>query len=120
MVKVLVVDDHQAFRQPLALLLNREPEFNVVAQAGSLAEAHRKLQKVDLALVDLELPDGSGADLIGALRAISPQSSVLFFSGPSENPVYHRIVGAGVGVVDKSAPLEAILQMARRLGREAI
>ncbi len=60
MNRVLLVDDHATFREPLAFMLNREPEFEVVAQVGSLAEARRALEGIDLAVVDLDLPDGNG------------------------------------------------------------
>ena len=70
MNRVLLVDDHAAFREPLAFMFDQEPDFEVVAQAGSLAEARRVLDGIDLAVVDLSLPDGNGTELIGELRAV--------------------------------------------------
>ena len=60
MNRVLLVEDHATFREPLAFMFGREPEFEVVAQAGSLAEARGMLGGIDLAVVDMDLPDGDG------------------------------------------------------------
>lgn len=76
MIRLLLVDDHASFRLPLALVLEREPDMSVVAQAGSLAEARATLktvdessESIDVALVDLNLPDGEGTELIRELCA---------------------------------------------------
>jgi DNA-binding NtrC family response regulator len=63
---VLLVDDHEDFRDSLGLLVSREG-FNV-RTAGSVAEARRSLEKEpsDLVIVDLTLPDGNGIELLGA------------------------------------------------------
>ncbi len=61
-IRVLLVEDHAAFREALAFLLGREPDIEVVAQAGSLAEARKAIDgRLDVAVVDLGLPDGDGA-----------------------------------------------------------
>lgn len=63
-VRTLLLEDHAAFRQAMTFLLEREPNFEVVAQAGTLAEARRSLPDgVDLAIVDLALPEGRGMSL---------------------------------------------------------
>jgi hypothetical protein len=60
-VRVMLVEDHAAFRQSLASLLGREPDLEVVAQAGSLAQARQMLRTpLDVAVLDLSLPDGDG------------------------------------------------------------
>jgi DNA-binding NarL/FixJ family response regulator len=86
MIRVLLVEDHAAFREALAYLLNREPDFEVAAQAGSLAEAREVLPdgNFDAAVVDLGLPDGDGRELIGELRRASPATSVLVLSATIE------------------------------------
>jgi DNA-binding NarL/FixJ family response regulator len=76
--RVMLVEDHAAFRQSLALLLGREPDLEVVAQAGSLAQAREMLDTpLDVAVLDLALPDGDGRDLIGELRHSNAGISIL-------------------------------------------
>jgi len=81
-VRVILVEDHIAFRQALAFLLGREPDLEVVAQAGSLAQAREVLVDghIDVAVVDLSLPDGDGRDLIGELRRRHSGISVVVLS----------------------------------------
>ncbi len=118
MIRVLLVDDHASFRQPLAFMMDREPDFTVVAHAGSLAEARRVLQGVDVALVDLELPDGNGVDIIRELRAANPQGMVLVLSAVTDRVQHAQAVEAGAaGVVHKSARISEIIDAVRRLSQ---
>jgi PAS domain S-box-containing protein len=61
-IKVLLVEDHASFRQATASVFGRERGFEVIGQAGSLAEARERLEKrvPDVAVIDLILPDGHG------------------------------------------------------------
>ena len=77
MKHILLVDAHSAFRQALACVLEHDREQPVVVQAGTLAEGQQRLAAVDLAVVDRELPDGSGDDLVRVLRRVSPQTRVV-------------------------------------------
>jgi DNA-binding NarL/FixJ family response regulator len=80
-VRVMVVEDHAAFRQALAALLGREPDLEVVAQAGSLAQARQMLHTpLDVAVLDLALPDGDGRELIGELRQRNAGISILILT----------------------------------------
>ena len=116
MIRVLLVDDHASFRQPLAFMLERESEINVVAQAGSLAEAREVIEGVDVAIVDLDLPDGSGVDLIGALRAANPNGMVLILSGSTDRALFARAVEEGAsGVMNKSSRIAEIVEAVQRL-----
>jgi RNA polymerase sigma factor (sigma-70 family) len=115
-IRVLIVDDHAAFRQPLAFMLEREPDMTVVAEAGSLAEARRVLRGADVAIVDLRLPDGDGVDLIKDLRAANRQGAILVLTAERDRKRVARAVGAGAaGVLHKSAPIEAVIDAVRRL-----
>ncbi len=116
MTRVLLVEDHTSFRQLLAFLLDREPDFTVVAQAGSLGEARAMLEGIDLAIVDLDLPDGSGVDLVNELRAANPKGVVLILSGSEDRRRIAQAVEAGAsGVLHKSAAVDEIVSAARRL-----
>ena len=116
-LRVLLVDDHLAFRQPLAFLLGREPDLAVVGQAGSLAEARPLLAAADVALVDLGLPDGDGADLIRELRAANPGARAVVLTASADPKRVAPAVAAGAaGVLHKSRSVAEIVAALRRLG----
>ena len=116
MNRVLLVDDHAAFREPLAFMFDQQPDFEVVAQAGSLAEARRVLDGIDLAVVDLSLPDGNGTELIGELRAANPHGMVLVLTASAQRGAYARAVEAGAArVLNKSASIKDVIEASRRL-----
>jgi two-component system, NarL family, response regulator DevR len=117
-IRVLLVDDHASFRQPLAFMLDREEDISVVGQAGSLAEARQLLaEAVDVAVVDLNLPDGHGVELIRELRAVNPAGMVVVVTGSAVQHDYAEAVEAGAsGVLHKSAGIEEIIKAVRRAG----
>jgi len=116
MTGVLLVDDHASFRQPLAFMLDREPDIAVVGQAGTLAEARGMLTGVDIAVVDLGLPDGSGVELIAALHDANPNAQALILSAATDRQLIARAVEAGAaGVLHKSVGIAEIIDAVRRL-----
>ena len=118
--RVMLVEHHAAFRQSLASLLSQEPDLEVVAQAGSLAQARKMLDtRLDVAVLDLALPDGDGRDLIGELRRMNAGISVLVLSvmlGPSH---LEEVLKAGAdAVLHKVASPPKIVEEVRRLAGE--
>jgi DNA-binding NarL/FixJ family response regulator len=116
---ILLVEDHASFRQALAFMFEREQEFVVTGQAGSLAEARAFLRKtpdmVDVAVVDLALPDGDGFELIEEL-ASRPDVMTLVLSASLEPARFARAVEAGAaGVLHKSAAIGEVVEAVRRL-----
>jgi DNA-binding NarL/FixJ family response regulator len=102
MIRVLLVDDRADFRRTFARLLERQPDLEVVAAAGSLAEGRTMLEGVDVALIDRGLPDGDGLELIGELRAVNPDARVLVISSTVEMRHPTDAIEAGAdGVIDK-------------------
>ncbi len=77
MIRILIVDDHVLVRQALAFMFEQEADVTVVTQAGSLAEARTRLVDVDVAVVDLALPDGHGVGVVRELRAANPTGMVV-------------------------------------------
>jgi DNA-binding NarL/FixJ family response regulator len=117
--RILLVEDHASFRQALAFMFEREREFVVTGQAGSLAEARAFMRKVpdgvDVAVVDLWLPDGDGFELIEEL-ASRPDVMTLVLSASLEPARLARAVEAGAaGVLHKSAAIGEIVDAVRRL-----
>ena len=118
--RILIVEDHTAFRQTLALVFDQEPDFEVVAQTASLSETRDVIQElrdgVDLGVIDLTLPDGEGVDLIKELRAASREFAALILTASLDRSEYARAVEAGAsGILHKSADVEEILVAVRRL-----
>jgi DNA-binding NarL/FixJ family response regulator len=114
--RVLLVDDHATFREPLSFMFDREPDFEVVAQAGSLEEARGMLEGIDLAVVDLDLPDGDGTELINPLRALNPRCLVMVLTASADREAHARAVEAGAaGVLHKSARVGEVVRAAQGL-----
>lgn len=118
MQRILLVEDHASFRQTLAFIFGQEPEFEVVAQAGSLAEARRQAPglEADLGVIDLSLPDGEGTELIRELREANRDFAALILTASLDKVEHARAVEAGAaGVLHKSADVDEILDATRRL-----
>jgi DNA-binding NarL/FixJ family response regulator len=118
MQRLLLVEDHASFRQTLALVFDQEPDFEVVAQAGTVAEARLVMadRETDLAVVDLSLPDGEGVELIEDLRETNPHFAALVLTASLDRAEHARAVEAGAaGVLHKSAEVDEILDSTRRL-----
>ena len=117
MIRVLLVDDRADFRRAFARLLERQPDIEVVAAAGSLAEGRTMLEGVDVALLDRGLPDGDGLELIGELRALNPGARVLVISSTAEMIHPADAIEAGAdGVIDKIDTSERVFAAIRGPG----
>ena len=116
-VRVMLVEDHLSFRQSLAFLLSRESDLEVVAQAGSLAEARQMLDsRLDVAVLDLSLPDGDGRELIGELRKRNAGISVLVLSATIAPGHLEEVLKAGAdAVLHKVASPPTIVEEVRHL-----
>ncbi len=117
-VRVMLVDDHADFRSLVAAWLEREPDLEVVAQAGSLEEARQQVASVgcDVAVLDMGLPDGVGSDLIAELREICPGSAVLVLSSSLDAANLARAREAGADtILDKFVPPSEVVGAIRRL-----
>jgi len=113
----MIVEDHPDFRDLMEILLARQSDIKLVAQAGSLAEArnHAVRLEFDVAVLDLGLPDGDGVDLIADLRRANPEVGVLVLSASLDTASMERAAEADE-IMDKLAPLDEVLGTLRRLG----
>jgi DNA-binding NarL/FixJ family response regulator/signal transduction histidine kinase len=132
-VRVLLVEDHAAVRQAIGAMLAREPDFAVVGLAASMAEARGSLRDVDVAVIDLGLPDGYGGDLIKELRAANRRAQALVLSASLDRGELARAVASGAaGTLHKTAqldvrrlragetllPMDEVVDLLRFAGRE--
>jgi two-component system, NarL family, response regulator DevR len=115
-----LIDDHVAFRMPLAIVLEQEPDLTVIGQAGSLAEARPMVRRlagqIDVALVDLLLPDGDGVELVRNLVVDNPGALSIVLTADTESRHQASAIEAGaVGVISKSAHPTEIVTVIRRV-----
>jgi DNA-binding NarL/FixJ family response regulator len=119
MIRVMLVEDQADFRRLISAWLAREPDLEVVAQAGSLTEARSHAVKVnfDVAVMDLGLPDGNGVELIAELRGADPGAAVLVLSASLDPTSLERAAEAGANeILDKFATPGEVVGAIRRLG----
>ena len=120
MKRVLIVDDHDLFRQVLAVVLGQHTDLKESVQVESLAEARRVLGalagKIDLAIVDLDIPDGNGTELIKELRVEEPDVPVLALTDGRSFQLRARALQAGADqVLSTATPGENIVRAAELL-----
>jgi DNA-binding NarL/FixJ family response regulator len=117
-IHLLLVDGHTLFREVLALRLVQEPDFRVVAEASSLAEIRQELRQVavDVALVDLALPDGNGVELIRDLRTDHREAHVLVLTASEDRHEHGVAFAAGAsGVLRKTCCAAEIIAAIRKV-----
>jgi DNA-binding NarL/FixJ family response regulator len=111
---LLLVDDHAAFREALAFMLDREPDMSVVAQAGSAAEARSCDGGWSVAVVDLGLPDGAGSALVESLFERVPEARIVVLTASTRPAELAAAYEAGAaGVVQKTARIGEIVDAVR-------
>jgi DNA-binding NarL/FixJ family response regulator len=116
MTHVLLVEDHAAFREALTTLLNMQPDVEVVGRAGSLAEgrAALALEEVDVAVVDVFLPDGNGVELVRELRQADPRLPIVILTAGLDPELHTLAFEAGADEVClKAEGIEEILKAIR-------
>jgi two-component system response regulator DesR len=118
-IRVMLVEDHSDFRALMEVLLNGQSDIELVAQAGSLAEARAQAARFefDVVVLDLGLPDGHGEDLIADFRRSNPDMGVLILSASLDPASIEKATRLGADeIMDKLAPLEEVVGTVRRLG----
>lgn len=124
-IRILCVDDHPLMREGINMVLNGQPDMQVVAQASNGSEAMKcfAAHEPDVTLMDLRLPDMSGIDAMIAIRAKFPEARIIIlttFEGDSE---IRRALAAGAcSYVLKSMPSEDLAATIRqvRAGKKRI
>lgn len=112
MIRVLIADDHPIVREGLKQILSESSEIIVAGEAGDCKETLEKLKKgrFDLVLLDINMPDRNGLELLEDLKKDWPKVSVLILSAFPEEQYAVRALKSGASgyLVKKSAPEELI------------
>jgi two-component system, NarL family, response regulator DevR len=117
---VVVVDDHEVVRQGLAAMLDRRPGFQVVGEAGTVAEALEVTTRFepDLVVMDVRLPDGSGIEACREIRENLPATRVMMLTSyPDEEAVLAAIIAGASGYLLKQVRARDLVAALEAVGR---
>ena len=111
-IRLMVVDDHEVVRLGLSALFRQTSGIEVVAEAGSVADAVKGAaqQRPDVVLMDLRLPDGTGIDACRDILSAQPGTRVLFLTSHSdEEAVVSTILAGAAGYLLKEVGSQALI-----------
>ena len=117
MIRLLLVDDHEIVRRGLRELLEVEDDLRVAAEAGTVADAiDVDFDTIDVAVLDVRLPDGSGVDLCRMIREKRPDLACLMLTSFADNDALNASVLAGArGYVLKNVRGDELVKAIRRV-----
>jgi DNA-binding NarL/FixJ family response regulator len=117
-IRVVLVDDHPVVREGMATLLESQDDITVVGEAGSAAEAIRRIgyDSPDIVILDERLPDRSGSETCADILERFPTVKVLMLSSHADEEALHRAIVAGssgflLKALDSNAIIDAIRQV---------
>ena len=117
-LSVFLVDDHDIVRKGVRALLEAEGDIEIVGEAATVADARRLVPPLapQVLVLDDELPDGSGLDLLRDLRVLSPETRVLVLtSQESEETILEAMQAGAVGYLLKQVEGTALLSAVRTI-----
>ncbi len=114
--KLVIADDHAIVRSGLRMLLDAEPDFEVVAEAGDVASALRyvRAHRPQVLVLDLNMPGERSLPAIGSFREASPDTQIVVLTMQSD-PAYAReaLRGGALGYVLKEAADSELVEAVR-------
>ena len=119
-LRLLVVDDHEVVRQGLVAVLDRREGFQVVAEAGTVAEAIEQARRhqPEIVIMDVRLPDGSGIEACREIRAEFPATRIVMLTSyPDEEAVLSAIVAGASGYLLKQIRARDLVSALEAVGR---
>lgn len=123
-VRVMIVDDHEVVRRGIVTVIDASPSLSVVGEASTVEEALRRLPAVrpDVLVVDLQLPDGTGIDVMRGARELDAEQRMMVLTSFDDDAALResRAVGAS-GMLLKSSRSRDIVQAIEQIaaGQEA-
>jgi DNA-binding NarL/FixJ family response regulator len=112
-IRILLIDDHELVRAGLRLLIGNQPEMKMIGETGDRAEALSLAasEQPNIILLDLDLGDANGLDLIPELTAAAAQARIIILTGVRDAELHQSAVRLGaMGVVLKSKAAEVLIK----------
>jgi DNA-binding NarL/FixJ family response regulator len=113
---VLLVDDHELIREGLRRAFERDSSFEVVGEAGTVAQALATIRATtpDVVIMDVRLPDGNGLDAVRKLRQAGQHMGIVILTMyAGDQQLFEALEAGASSFVAKDAPAEEVLAAAR-------
>ena len=117
-ISIILVDDHPIFLSGLQQLFRKQPDFELLGVAESVADLEKLLEKEkpQVILMDFELPEGDGISATAFVRKRSPETKVVMLTGYDNPPLIFRALKVGaVGYLLKNTRSKEILETLRKV-----
>lgn len=116
-INICIVDDHQIFLEGLTRLLEEVPHFHVLAKVTNAIDLIEELSEdIDIILLDIEMPDINGIDIIKTLNKEYPSIQVLMVTMYNEPEIIKKAIKAGAnGYVLKNADRGELIQAIEKM-----
>src|SRR5690625_576852 len=104
-IEVMIIDDHEVVRRGIAEVIDRSEGLRVVAEAGSVAEAVRRMDlvKPEVMLVDLQLPDGTGIDIIEQASERLPETKCIVLTSFDDDDAVSSALTVGAKEIGRAS-----------------
>jgi two-component system NarL family response regulator len=115
-IRALIVDDHALFRRGLDIILDAEPDIEIVGEASDGAEAVRKAAEAlpDIMLMDIRMPRSSGIEACRAIKDVAPSTKIIILTMSDEEEDLFEAIRAGAsGYLLKDIPLDEVAAAVR-------
>jgi two-component system response regulator DevR len=119
-LRILLVDDHEVVRVGVRALIDRQPDMEVVGEAGTVREAVSQAEQLapDVVVLDVRLPGGSGLEACREIKEQRPETRVIILTSfPDDHVLFDAIAAGADGYVLKQIGSDDLIRALERVGR---
>jgi len=118
MIRIFITDDHSLIREGLKKIINDEKDISIIGEAGNAKDTMSFVlsKNIDMLILDLNLPDKNGLDLLKELKSLKPELKILILSMHPEDRFAMRVLRAGAsGYITKESVGEELVRAIRKV-----
>jgi DNA-binding NarL/FixJ family response regulator len=118
MIRIFITDDHSLIREGFKKIINDEKDISIIGEAGNAKDTMSFVlsKNIDILILDLNLPDKNGLDLLKELKSLKPELKILILSMHPEDRFAMRVLRAGAaGYITKESVGEELVSAIRKV-----